>query len=63
MLIIEFLKYKDGKAAVKELEKTIKCIETKTRTIHTTVFLIIMHGSESWTVKKADNRKKMICSK
>ena len=37
-----------------ELEKIIKCKETKTKIIHTLIFLITMYGCESWAVKKAD---------
>ena len=45
-------------------EKIVKCKDvsmgTKTKIIHSSVFLITMPGCESWIVKKADKRKKMI---
>ena len=45
-----------GRTAIKKLEKIIKCedvsLETKTKIIHTLVFLVTMYGCESWTVKK-----------
>ncbi|XP_061463687.1 glucosylceramide transporter ABCA12 isoform X2 [Rhineura floridana] len=50
-----------GKAAMRELEKVLKCkdvsLNTKVRIIQTMVFPICMYGCESCTVKKADKRK------
>lgn len=45
---------------MKELEKIIRCkdvsLENKVKLIRTSVFLIIMYGFKTWTVKKT-NRK------
>ena len=45
-----------GRAAMKELEKIVKCkgVENKVKIIHTLVFPIIVYRCESWTLKKGD---------
>ena len=53
--------------AMEELGKIMKCkdvsLETKAKVINTLVFSITMHDCESWTVKKADKKKKPISLK
>ena len=50
-----------GKKAMTNLDSILKSrditLPTKIHLVKTTVFLVVMYGYESWTVKKAEGRR------
>ena len=50
-----------GRKAMTNLGNILKCRETtslmKIRIVKAMVFLIVMYGCESWTIKKAENQR------
>ena len=50
-----------GRKAMTNLDSTLKSrditLPTKFRLVKATVFLVVMYGCESWTVKKAERRR------
>ena len=48
-----------GRKAMTNLENTLKSRDitllTKVRIVKATVFLVVMYGCESWTIKKAEH--------
>ena len=50
-----------GRKAMKNLDSVLKSrditLSTKVCLIKATVFLVVMYGCESWTVKKAERRR------
>ena len=49
-----------GRKAMRNLDRIFKSrditLRTKVRLVKAMVFLVVMYGCESWTVKKAENR-------
>ena len=54
----EIRRLRHGRAAMKELEKIIKCkdVSLETKTIHTLVFPVTMFECESWTFKNEEDQ-------
>ena len=53
-----------GRKVMTELDSILKSrnitLPTKFRLVKAVVFPVVMYGCESWTVKKAEHRKKLI---
>ena len=53
-----------GRKAMTNLDSILKirdiALPTKTHLVKAMVFLVIMYGSESWTIKKADTKELML---
>ena len=50
-----------GRKAINNLDGILKCrditLSTKVRLVKAMVFPVVMYGCESWTIKKAENRR------